>query len=100
MESQFTDKQSVGFYLSGLNSELKVKILVSKPATNWLICFSGSGFYVPYPSTVPSMMSSTHTYPAVSTIPSVHTTDGFRTCKQEWLLEIRHLVVQRRRLLC
>ena len=34
MESQFTDKQIAGFYLGGLNPELKAKILASKPATN------------------------------------------------------------------
>ena len=34
MEFQFTDKQIAGFYLGGLNPELKAKILASKPATN------------------------------------------------------------------
>ena len=56
MESQFTDKQIAGFYLGGLNPELKAKILASKPeptfaeARQWAHLFSGSDSYdVNYP---------------------------------------------------
>ena len=62
MESQFTDTQIAGFYLGGLNPELKAKILASKPeptfaeARQLAHLFSGPGSYVPNPITMPATM--------------------------------------------
>ena len=69
MESQFTDMQIAGFYLGGLNPELKAKILASKPeptfaeARQLAHLFSGSDSYVPHPTTMPTTMSTTPAYP-------------------------------------
>ena len=69
MESQFTDMQIAGFYLGGLNPELKAKILASKPeptfaeARQLAHLFSGSDSYVPHPATMPTTMSTTPAYP-------------------------------------
>ena len=69
MESQFTDMQIAGFYLGGLNLELKAKILASKPeptfaeARQLAHLFSGSDSYVPHPTTMPTTMSTTPAYP-------------------------------------
>ena len=79
MESQFTDTQIAGFYLGGLNPELKAKILASKPeptfaeARQLAHLFSGSDSYVPLPTTMPATMSTTPTYPTVSTTPAYPT---------------------------
>ena len=79
MESQFTDTQIAGFYLGGLNPELKAKILASKPeptfaeARQLANLFSGSDSYVPLPTTMPATMSTTPTYPTVSTTPAYPT---------------------------
>ena len=69
MESQFTDMQIAGFYLGGLNPELKAKILASKPeptfaeARQLAHLFSGSDSYVPHPTTMPTTMSTAPAYP-------------------------------------
>ena len=77
MESQFTDTQIAGFYLGGLNPELKAKILASKPeptfaeARQLAHLFSGPGSYMPnpitmptaIPATIPATMSTTPAYP-------------------------------------
>ena len=83
MESQFTDTQIAGFYLGGLNPELKAKILASKPeptfaeARQLAHLFSGPGSYMPNPITMPTAMpatmSTTPTYPTVSTTPAYPT---------------------------
>ena len=58
-----------GFYLGGLNPELKAKILASKPeptfaeARQLAHLFSGSDSYVPHPTTMPTTMSTTPAYP-------------------------------------
>ena len=80
MESQFTDTQIAGFYLGGLNPELKAKILASKPeptfaeARQLAHLFSGSDSYVPLPITMPTAMPATipatmSTTPAYPTAP-------------------------------
>ena len=77
MESQFTDTQIAGFYLGGLNPELKAKILASKPeptfaeARQLAHLFSGSDSYMPNPITMPTAMPPT--YPTVSTTPAYPT---------------------------
>ena len=68
MESQFTDTQIAGFYLGGLNPELKAKILASKPeptfaeARQLAHLFSGPDSYMPNPITMPTAMSCYDTY--------------------------------------
>ena len=58
-----------GFYLGGLNPELKAKILASKPeptfaeARQLAHLFSGTDSYVPHPTTMPTTMSTAPAYP-------------------------------------
>ena len=79
MESQFTNKQIAGFYLGGLNPELKAKILASKPeptfaeARQLAHLFSGSDSYVPHPTTMLATIPTTSAYPAMSTTPAYPT---------------------------
>ena len=79
IESQFTDTQIAGFYLGGLNPELKAKILASKPeptfaeARQLAHLFSGPSSYVPNPITMTATMPTTPTYPTVSTTPAYPT---------------------------
>ena len=76
LESQFTDKQIAGFYLGGLNPELKAKILASKPeptfaeARQLAHLFSGSDSYVPCPAMTPATIPTTSAYPTMSTTPA------------------------------